>query len=121
MIATDELTDGKLVDLPKEAGNIDSIRFEPNLDWLRNASPVEQKTAMWRWFASHFEELTIAVPHDGEGNFLFADNRQVQADGAISGKFAGLVPEAVLSTFVADVVSKAGRAWTPRTIDKMAG
>ena len=113
--------DGKLVDLPKEAGNLDAPRFEPAIDWLKTASRVEQKTAIWRWFGSHFDQHEEAAPHDGEGNFLFANNEHVMADVALREKFSGLVPDEVLETLISDVVKKTGKAWAARTVDKFAG
>jgi hypothetical protein len=68
MIATDELTDGKLIDLPPEAGDVTQPRFEPVEAWLRSAEPAAQKTAMWRWFATRYEELGPSTPHDTAGN-----------------------------------------------------
>lgn len=118
MIATDKLTDGQLIDLPDEAGDAASPRFEPNEDWLRGASPVEQKTAMWRWFATHYAEPNEAVPHDGGGNFLYLDGGPYYARTVLRERFESCVPAEVLSTFIDSVEAEAGSEWAMRGIDK---
>ena len=75
MPATDALIDGRLITLPPEAGDVDAPRCEPDDDWLREAPPQLQKTAMWRWFATRFEDPRTAVPHDEEGNYVFTGGR----------------------------------------------
>ena len=61
MPATDKITGAALrrlprEELPLEAGDVNAPRFEPNDEWLRGASPQLQKIAMWRWFATRFED-----------------------------------------------------------------
>ena len=64
MITTDKIADGKLLTLPPEAGDVNAPRFQPNDAWLRQAPPDQQKTAMWRWFATRYEEPSlIRKPH----------------------------------------------------------
>ena len=121
MTATDKLTDGQLIDLPPEAGDPASPRFEPNQEWLRNASPVEQKTAMWRWFATHYADPTETVPHDDEGNFLYTDGGPYDARALLSKRFGACVPSEVLDTFIESVEAEAGREWALKGLDKESG
>ena len=121
MIATEALTDGQLIDLPPEAGNTAEPFFEPVDDWLRGASPVAQKTAMWRWFATRHEELISSTPHDRDGNLFFGmKDRPVQADEVLWARFSDLVPHAVLKELIADVQAKVGNVWAKVEPDKLS-
>jgi hypothetical protein len=120
MIATDELTDGQLIDLPPEAGDLSQPFFEPADDWLPRASPAEQKTAMWRWFATRYEELESSTPHDGEGEYFFgAKEPPVRADEVLRRRFEGRVPTAVLDELIAAVQAKVGNVWAVVVPDKL--
>lgn len=52
MIATDELTNGQLIDLPAEAGEVNEPRFEPRDDWLRTAGTGLVASLAWASCAS---------------------------------------------------------------------
>ncbi|MDB5894865.1 MAG: hypothetical protein JWQ88_2396 [Rhodoferax sp.] len=120
MIATDELTDGQLIDLPAAAGDVTQPRFEPMDDWLRTASPVEQKTAMWRWFATRYEEMETSTPHDQEGEYLVGENKLVQVADVMAERFAPLVPETVLQQLVAGITTRGGPTWSFMPLDKLS-
>lgn len=121
MIATDELTDGQLIDLPPEAGDINQTRFEPHDDWLRQADAASQKTAMWRWFATRYEELETSTPHDKEGNFFFGrKDPPVSAQEVLRARFGMLVPAEVLDSLVNTLRAKAGDAWAKMELDKLS-
>ncbi len=119
MIATDELTDGQLIDLPPAAGDLTQPRFEPVDDWLRQASAVEQKTAMWRWFATRFEEMETTTPNDGDGNYLIGEKKPVKADKVLAERFDGLVPAPVLQALVDAVKARVGNRWAVMPLDKL--
>lgn len=119
MIATDELTDGKLIDLPAAAGDVTQPRFEPIDDWLRSAPELEQKTAIWRWFATRYEEMELNTPHDDEGNFLIGEKKPVKADEVLAERFGAVVPAPVLQSLLAAVKEKAGNRWAVMPLDKL--
>ncbi|MDB5849986.1 MAG: hypothetical protein JWP29_3738 [Rhodoferax sp.] len=119
MIATDELTDGQLIDLPPAAGDVTQPRFEPVDDWLRSATEVEQKTAMWRWFATRYEEMNITTPHDDEGNYLIGEKKPVKADQVLAERFGAVVPETVLQALINDLKDKVGNRWAVMPMDKL--
>lgn len=121
MTPTDKLADGKLIDLPPEAGDPSAARFEPDDDWLRRAAPAEQKTAMWRWFATHYEDPTEATPHDDAGNFLWTDGGPFHADEVLHARFHASVPAEVLAEFVASVQREGGNDWALMPLDKSGG
>lgn len=121
MIASDKLTDGQLIDLPAEAGDPASARFEPHDDWLRRAAPLEQKGAMWRWFATHYDEPAESMPHDEAGNYLYTDGGPFSADIVLRERFGACVADDVLSDFIARVEAEGGAEWALKALDKEGG
>ena len=121
MIATDELTDGRLIDLPPQAGDTTEPFFEPDDNWLRGAPPVAQKTAMWRWFATRSEELLPSTPHDADGHLFFGlKEPPVPANEVLWERFSALVPAVVLDSLLADVQDKVGNIWAKVEPDKLS-
>lgn len=121
MTVTDRLADGKLVNLPPEAGDVNAPRFEVNDGWLRKAPPDQQKTAMWRWFATRYEEPATATPHDDQGEFLFTDGEPVLADVVLHTRFDACVPKEVVDELVRSVQAEVGNEWALRRLDKFGG
>ena len=121
MIATDELTDGRLIDLPPEAGDVNQPRFEPDDGWLRGADAASQKTAMWRWFATRYEELETSTPHDQDGHYFFGTKEPpVSAAKVLRARFGAIVPAQVLAELVSSVQTKSGDAWAKVELDKLS-
>ncbi len=129
LIASDALTDGRLIELPPEAGDVNAPRFEPEDDWLRAAEPAEQKAAMWRWFATRYEELapggiveTASAPVEAQAD---GDRAPEPSDGPVSledtlrGRFAEAVPAAVLDDLVRGVRAQTANDWVPMSTDKL--
>jgi len=108
MTASDTITDGKLVYLPPEAGDIDKPRFQPDPDWLEAAEPTLQKAAMWRWFSTHYEDPETVTPHDDAGNYLFLDGGPFLADK-------------VIQELVRSVQAEAGNEWAAKVLDRFGG
>ena len=121
MISTDQLTDGHLIELPPEAGDVNQPFFEPAEDWLRSAAPLEQKTAMWRWFATRYEELESSTPNAQGGDFFFGmKDPPVHADEVLRQRFGALVPSDVLEQLIADIQAKVGNVWAKVELDKLS-
>lgn len=118
---TDKLADGALISLPPEAGDVDAVRFEPVDAWLRQADAVLQKTAMWRWFATRYEDPRTATPHDEGGEFLYLDGGPFHADAVLHERFDRCVPRQVVDELVASVQQAVGNDWAPRPLDKSGG
>lgn len=118
MTVTERLFSEGLVDLPPEAGTVDAPRFEPDESWLGAASEDLQKAALWRWFATRFEDPELAVPHDSEGNYEFGDGEPVLADQALRSRFDKLVPAEVIEEVVAAVQREIGNEWACKRMDK---
>lgn len=119
--ATDKIADGQVISLPPEAGDVDAVRFEPDDAWLRQAEPVLQKTAMWRWFATRYEDPRTATPHDEGGEFLYVHGGPCRADAVLHERFDRCVPPAVVDELVARVQQEVGNDWAPRPLDKSGG
>ena len=118
MPATDELIEGKLLTLPPEAGDVNAPRFEPNDDWLRDAPPDLQKTAMWRWFATRYEDPKAAVPHDDQGNYVFTEGRgPCFVDETLHERFDAFVPEGVVEELVQSLPQESGNEWAKKRIE----
>lgn len=121
-LATDELTGGTLYELPPEAGDTTQPHFEPDEQWLRSAAPDLQKTAIWRWFATRYEEIDAATPRDADGNyFLGVKDLPVTVDAVLIRRFGGLVPDATLTQLIRDAQAMAGNAWTTLQPDELSG
>lgn len=106
------------VELPRAAGNVDEPRFEPDEQWLRDADDSLKKAAIWRWFATHFEDPRDAVPNDGQGHFLYDDGEPVKADRALAERFGDIVPADVLEAVQDAICSEVGNDWVHKRMDK---
>jgi hypothetical protein len=120
MIETDQLTDGQLIDLPPEAGDVYKPRFEPDNTWLAGASRVQQKTAMWRWLATNYEEPDVATPHDADG-YLFLDGGPFFTSTLLKDRFEGLVPDEIISEMICSVQAEVGDEWAAKPLDRFGG
>jgi hypothetical protein len=131
LIASDELTDGRLIELPAEAGDVNEPRFQPEDGWLRGAEPAEQKAAMWRWFATRYGELvpggiaeTASAPVEAEADgdrALEPAEGPVALDATLQGRFGGVVDDAVIADLVAGVRAQTAKDWVPMSNDKLGG
>lgn len=121
MTASDDLLDGPLIYLPPEAGDVDQPRFEPDNDWLRQAPPDYQKSAMWRWLATHYEDPETATPHDQQGHFDFLDGGPFLADRVLTERFQGIVDDDVIHDFIRKVQAEVGNEWALKRLDRFSG
>jgi hypothetical protein len=125
MPATDTVTDTPNVPLPPEAGDVNAPRFEPNEDWLRRAAPDQQKAAMWRWFATRYEEPAhpeTSAPQDAQGRRVHDDDEgPFHADEVLHARFDELVPREVVDDLVQGVQQAAGNDWARRGVDEFGG
>ncbi|HEV7912657.1 MAG TPA: hypothetical protein VGP22_02730 [Albitalea sp.] len=123
MPAADRLL-GQLVTLPPEAGDVDAPRFHPDEDWLRRASPEEQKAAMWRWFATRYDDPAnpeTPGPRDERGRLVFDDDAPCRANVVLHGFFDALVPPDTVEALVVRVQQEIGNDWARRNVDEFGG
>lgn len=118
MPATDAVLDGQLISLPPESGDVNAPRFEPDDDWLRAAPRDQQMMAMWRWFATRYEDPHTAVPHDEQGGYVFTEGGPWLADEVLHERFDAFVPEAVVESLVQRVQQEVGNEWAKRRIEE---
>lgn len=110
-----------MFELPPEAGDTTQPRFEPDERWLQSASPELQKTAIWRWFATRYEEMDGSTPKDADGQFfLGVKEPPVTVEAVLLERFGRLVPAELLGSLVRDVRARAGDAWTVLDLDKLS-
>jgi hypothetical protein len=121
MTVADRLTEGKLIPLPSEAGDINAPRFEPNERWLRTAAPRLQKLAMWRWFATRYADPQEVVPHDEDGDYLYTDGGPFLADRVLLERFEGCVPPDVIEDLTREVQAEVGNEWALKPADQFGG
>ena len=123
--ATDTITGAPLEPLPAEAGDVNAPRFEPDDGWLRGAGPVLQKAAMWRWFATHYEDPDnpeTAAPHDAEGHRVYAEgDGPFHADEVLHERFDAVVARGVVDELVQRVRQRSGNDWARRGMDLFGG
>jgi hypothetical protein len=77
--------------------------------------------AIWRWFATRYEELESSTPHDVEGNYFFGTKEPpVLADAVLRERFSHVVPQPVLDESIAGLQAKAGNLWAEAVPDKLS-
>ncbi len=121
MTVADRITDGKLVPLPPEAGDINAPRFEPNERWLRTASAPMQKRVMWQWFATRYADPEELMPHDPDGHYVFNDGGPYLADRLLRERFEACVPADVIEDLTREIQAEVGNEWALRRTDGFGG
>ena len=101
-------------DLPSEAGDLESIDFDPNDDWIKNATEEEQMEAMRRWFYARYEDPAHSTPYNGrEGGFQFIWGGPYDPDEEIQERFSGVVPYEVMRSLIEDLWQEGSDQWAP--------
>jgi hypothetical protein len=124
MTPTDTLFDAPLEPLPPEAGDVNAPRFEPSDDWLKRTGPTMQKVAMWRWFATRYEDPKdpeTTAPHEGDSRHLVDGEGPIRVDEVLHRRFDGCVPRPVVDELVERVQRAAGKEWARRGVDEFGG
>jgi len=118
MAVTDLLFPDHTVELPAAAGDQTASRFEPDDAWLIHASREHQLAAMWRWFATRYDDPREAVPHDESGDYLYTDGGPFKASQVLRERFGGVVADDVIATLLDAIHREVGEDWALRGIDK---
>lgn len=120
MSISDRLWPNGPVDLPPEAGNITTSHFEPNEAWLAQAAPELQKSVLWRWFATRFDDPHAAVPHsEHREDYLWGEGEPIKADLALAERFRTLVPHAIIDEVARALRDEVGNDWALKRLDKV--
>lgn len=100
--------------LPPEAGNFDSIPFEPNNDWLLTSSAEEKLEAMRRWFLDRFEDPANNTPWDGEDKkYVYVWGGPYHQDDELQSRFGKFVDSKLINEIVHDLSLDVGDDWAP--------
>ncbi len=101
-------------ELPPEAGNTGSSKFDPDDEWLKNASEELQIEAMRQWFYARFEDPANCTPYDGgEGGYIFVHGGPHDPDEEIQDRFSNVVDYEVMEKLINDLRQECGDAWAP--------
>lgn len=103
-----------MVELPPEAGNLDTKPFEPNDQWLASVSEELQYVAMRRWFLDRYEDPINETPWDGEDKcYIFVWGGPYDPNDEIQERFSGIVKFNVMRDLITDLWEEVGDEWAP--------
>lgn len=101
-------------DLPPEAAAEGSVKFDPNDEWLKNASRELQVEAMRQWFYARFEDPANCTPYDsGEGGYIFIHGGPHDPNEEIQCRFSDVVDYDVMEELIRDLWQECGDEWAP--------
>ncbi|MFM0060634.1 hypothetical protein PQR64_33925 [Paraburkholderia phytofirmans] len=111
------MDDTELSNLPPEAhGNIFDVDgpFDPDDDWLENASADEKRIAMREWFLARYCDAAEETPYNGrEGGYLFINGGPYDPADEIPGRFGSIVSDETIDEVVAELHAEGGDEWAP--------
>ncbi|MFG6110240.1 hypothetical protein ACEU0G_000101 [Stenotrophomonas nematodicola] len=97
-------------ELPPSAYS-DAGTSEINNDWLEDASPEEQASALLEWFQARFQDPAHETPYmSSEGGYIWIHGGPYDAKEELEERFSALVPDEVI-TFVAEHVEEVDGVW----------
>lgn len=101
-------------DLPNEAGDLDARQFDPNDDWIKDASRELQIEAMRQWFYDRYEDPANETPYDGkEGGYIFVWGGPYDPSDVIQERFSEFVDFDVMWELIEDLHTEVGDEWAP--------
>lgn len=108
------MTIRSMIELPPEAGNLDSGPFEPDNDWLCSAPRELQIAAMRRWFLDRFEDPANDTPWDGEDKeYVFVWGGPYDPSDEIQSRFSNIVEFETMWELIEDLWRDVGDKWAP--------
>ncbi|HGL6714606.1 hypothetical protein NTJ56_20835 [Burkholderia contaminans] len=106
--------DYRNIELPPAASDGELGPFEPRNEWLKFASPEEQKAAMLRWFLDRYEDPANETPWDGEdGEYVFVWGGPYDPNDEIQARFSDVVDYPVMADVISDLHLMVGDEWAP--------
>lgn len=113
-MSSDDYYDDDDIELPQEAGDLESHRFDPNDDWLKGASREQQIAAMRRWFLARYEDPQNETPYNSEeGGYLFVWGGPYDPNDVIQERFSDIVEYEVMEELIKNLWSEVGDEWAP--------
>lgn len=100
--------------LPAAAGRPGPKGFEPDDEWLKDASPDLQKDVMRAWFQSRFQDPAMETPYiSAEGGYIYVHGGPYDARDELEGRFGGLVDDEAIEEVIDDLESEGIVEWAP--------
>jgi hypothetical protein len=102
-------------DLPSEAGNLFSNKFNPDDTWLAKAPRELQIEAMRQWFYARYQDPANDTPYNGrEGGYIFVNGGPHDPNDRIQERFDGLVEYDVMEELIDELHQEpGGDRWAP--------
>ena len=90
------------------------VRFDPDDEWLKDASEEDQIEAMRQWFHARYEDPANETPYSSqEGGYQFVWGGPYDPNDEIQERFGGDVPYEVMEKLIHELWSEAGDEWAP--------
>jgi hypothetical protein len=100
--------------LPPEAGDCETMPFDPNDDWIKRAPHEEQFEAMRKWFHARYEDPVNETPYDSEeGGYQFIWGGPYDPREEIQERFSHVVSFEVMEKLIDELLQEAGDEWAP--------
>ena len=88
--------------------------FDPDDEWLKDASEEDQIEAMRQWFHARYEDPANETPYSSqEGGYQFVWGGPYDPNDEIQERFGGDVPYEVMEKLIHELWSEAGDEWAP--------
>lgn len=101
-------------ELPAEAGDVETSRFDPVDTWLESAPSHLQIEAMRRWFYARYEDPAIQTPYvSSEGGYMFVWGGPYDPNDVIQERFGHVVEYKIMEKLIHDLWNECGDEWAP--------
>ncbi len=105
--------DDELPEVPESAFS-DSEKCEIDNDWLKDAQPGDQVTAMAHWFHARFWDPAHETPYmSSEGGYIWVNGGPYDATEEIQNRFSGIVSDEAIEEAIDMVQSTGIYDWAP--------
>jgi hypothetical protein len=118
---TKRLLESEFSNLPPEAYDqffdIDGP-FNPDNNWLKSASPEDQKIAVKTWFLNRYCDPAMETPYNHEDGYIYINGGPYDPAEEISNRFEGLIDEQLINEVVRELYLEGGDEWAPISYER---
>jgi|TARA_B110000902_G_scaffold253916_1_gene317161 hypothetical protein len=101
-------------ELPPQAGNDISGKFEPDDGWFKSVPEELQIEAMRRWFYDRYEDPQNKTPYSSEeGCYIFVWGGPYDPNEVIQDRFSVCVDYGVMEKLIQELHQETGYEWAP--------